>query len=141
MAVRMDRLTRDMGDWSSLVKRSKRKGWGIILSGEDLDTTPDGKFRSYLDAALSERERDMIGVRTREAMAKMKADGYRFGREVDATFLPTYRRVLGMVESGKSLNAVARDLNAQGVPTAKGGKWYASTVKAITTSETAKTLG
>jgi hypothetical protein len=29
---------------------------------------------------------------------------------------------------GKSLNAIAVALNDEGVPTAKGGKWYASTV-------------
>lgn len=143
MAVRMDRLSRDVGDVAALMRRSKRKGWGIILSGERIDTTPDGEFRTHLDAALAQRERGMIGLRTREGMAQRKAEGWpngRAGRAVDAAFLPTYRRVMAMSGEGLSMNAIARTLNADGVPTARGGRWHASTVRAVLTSETAKTL-
>ena len=35
---------------------------------------------------------------------------------------------------GKSLNAIAIDLNAEGVPTAKGGRWYASTISHVVRS-------
>lgn len=140
MAVRMDRLSRDVGDVAALMRRSKRRGWGIILSGERIDTTPDGEFRTHLDAALAQRERGMIGLRTREGMAQRKAEGQHMGRSVAADFLPTYRRVLAMHADGESLNAIARMLNSEDVPTAKGGKWYPSTVRAIVTSETAKKL-
>lgn len=140
MAVRMDRLSRDVGDVAALMRRSKRRGWGIILSGERIDTTPDGEFRTHLDAALAQRERGMIGLRTREGMAQRKAEGVHMGRSVAADFLPTYRRVLAMHADGESLNAIARILNSEDVPTAKGGKWYPSTVRAIVTSETAKSL-
>jgi hypothetical protein len=43
-----------------------------------------------------------------------------------------YRSLLNM--PGKSLNAIAVALNAEGVPTAQGGKWYASTVAHIVRS-------
>lgn len=143
MAVRMDRLSRDVGDVAALMRRSKRKGWGIILSGERIDTTPDGEFRTHLDAALAQRERGIIGLRTREGMAQRKAEGWPngpAGRRVAVDFLPTYRRILDMHAAGNSLNAIARALNSEGVETAKGGKWYASTVRAIVTSETARRL-
>ncbi len=140
MAVRMDRLSRDVGDVAALMRRSKRKGWGIILSGERIDTTPDGEFRTHLDAALAQRERGMIGLRTREGMAERKRQGVHLGRAVDPAFLPTYRRVLAMHAEGASLNGIARSLNAEGTPTAKGGRWYASTVRAIVTSETGRGL-
>lgn len=140
MAVRMDRLSRDVGDVAALMRRSKKKGWGIILSGERIDTTPDGEFRTHLDAALAQRERGMIGLRTREGMAQRKAEGKHMGRSVEVEFLPTYRRVLSMSADGMSLNAIARSLNEEGVPTAKGGKWYPSTVRAIVNSQTAKAL-
>lgn len=140
MAVRMDRLSRDVGDVAALMRRSKRKGWGIILSGEKIDTTPDGEFRTHLDAALAQRERGMIGLRTREGMAQRKAEGKHMGRSVAADFLPTYRRVLDMHAAGESLNAIARTLNDEGVTTARSKTWHASTVRAIVTSETAKLL-
>lgn len=59
-------------------------------------------------------------------------------RSVAADFLPTYRRVLDMHAASASLNAIARALNDEGVMTAKGKTWHASTVRAIVTSETAK---
>lgn len=140
MAVRMDRLSRDVGDVAALMRRSKRKGWGIILSGERIDTTPDGEFRTHLDAALAQRERGMIGLRTREGMAERKRQGVHLGRSVATDFLPTYRRVLSMHAAGDSLNAIARTLNGENVATARGGKWHPSTVRAIVTSETARKL-
>jgi hypothetical protein len=36
-----------------------------------------------------------------------------------------------MSKSGYSFNFIARNLNASGVLSATGGKWYASTVSAI----------
>lgn len=140
MAVRMDRLSRDVGDVAALMRRSKRRGWGIILSGEKIDTTPDGEFRTHLDAALAQRERGMIGLRTREGMAQRKAEGKHMGRAVDESFLPMYRLILDLKADGMSLNAIARKLNDDAVPTSRGGTWHASTVRAVVTSETAKTL-
>lgn len=140
MAVRMDRLSRDVRDVADLMRRSKRRGWGIILSGEKIDTTPDGEFRTHLDAALAQRERGMIGLRTREGMAQKKREGVHLGRKADPAFLDNYRRVMTMHGAGQSLNAIAAALNAENLPTARGGKWYASTVRAMLTSETAKAL-
>ncbi len=55
-------------------------------------------------------------------------------------FLPTYRHLLDMHAVGVSLTTIARRLNVEGVATARGGAWYPSTVLAMVTSETAKTL-
>lgn len=140
MAVRMDRLSRDVGDVAELMRRSKKKGWGIILSGERIDTTPDGEFRTHLDAALAQRERGMIGLRTREGMAVLKAQGKHMGRPVEDGFLGTYKRVLSLHADGMGLTAIASQLTADGVPTARGGVWTPATVRRIITSETAKQL-
>lgn len=140
MAVRMDRLSRDVGDVATLMRRSKKKGWGIILSGERIDTTPDGEFRTHLDAALAQRERGMIGLRTREGMAVRKAQGVHLGRPVADEHLAAYRRVLELRAAGLSMAAIASTLTAEGVRTARGGSWYPSTVRAILTSETARVL-
>lgn len=100
--------------------------------------TPDGEFRAHRDAALAQRERGTIGLRTREGMAEKKRQGVHLGHSVAADFLPTYQRVIDLHTAGESMNAIARTLNADDVSTAKGGKWYASTVRATVTSETAK---
>ena len=140
MAVRMDRLSRDVGDVAALMRRSKKRGWGIILSGEKIDTTPDGQFRAHLDAALAQRERGMIGLRTAEGMAVLKAQGKHMGRPVGEEFLDTYRRVLTLHRDGLGLTAIATQLATEGVPTARGGAWTPATVRRIVMSETAKQL-
>lgn len=144
LAVRLDRLSRSLIDFSNLYERSAKKGWSIVLPASAIDTSaaagPAGKFSAQIQAAAAELERGLISVRTREALAQLKADGVRLGREVAPDFLPTYRRVLEMHAAGESLNSIARTLNAEGVTTAKGRTWHASTVRAIVTSETAKKL-
>ncbi len=39
--------------------------------------------------------------------------------------------ILDMKRAGASINEIARRLNRDGIPTKKGGKWYASTVSNI----------
>jgi site-specific DNA recombinase len=43
----------------------------------------------------------------------------------------TVRMILDMKRAGASINEIARRLNRDGIPTKKGGKWYASTVSNI----------
>lgn len=45
-----------------------------------------------------------------------------------------------MHAAGTSRNAIARTLNGEDVANSKSGKWYPSAVRAIVTSETAKSL-
>lgn len=141
LSVRLDRVSRSVADFASLIDRARRKHWGIVLLSPNLDLSdPSGEFVANVLASAAQYERRLISVRTKEGMAQRKAEGVTFGREVAADFLPTYRRVLAMSAEGLSLNAIARTLNDESVPTAKGGKWYASTVRAILTSETARNL-
>lgn len=141
LAVRLDRVSRSVVDFASMMQRAERRGWALTFTATAIDTTdPSGRFSAHVMIAAAEFERALISARTREGMAQRKAEGVTFGREVAADFLPTYRRVLAMHTAGESLNGIARILNAEGVPTAKGGTWHASTVRAIVTSETAKRL-
>ena len=144
LAVRLDRVSRSLTDFAATYDRAARRGWALVLSASGIDTTatagPAAKFSAQIQAAASELERGLISVRTREGMAQRKAEGATFGREVAAEFLPTYERVLAMHAEGASLNGIARTLNDEGVTTAKGKTWHASTVRAIVTSETAKRL-
>lgn len=141
VAVRLDRLSRSVADFASLVDRARRKGWGLVLQSPALDLSdPAGEFTANVLASAAQYERRLISSRTREGMAQRKAEGATFGREVAAEFLPTYRRILDMHAAGQSYNAIALQLDAEGVPTARGGKWAAATVRRVVTSETAKRL-
>lgn len=141
LAMRLDRLSRSVRDFADLMERADRKGWGIVLADGALDTTtPAGRFSANVLASAAQLERELIAARTREGMAQRKSEGQTFGRKVAPEFMDTYRRVLAMREDGLSMARIAALLNAEGVPTARGGKWYGSTVRAMLTSETAKAL-
>jgi len=140
MAVRLDWILDSSTDVAGLVDRSRRKGWRIILSGDNIDSPTPDLFGPHLKAVITAEERETISRRTREAMQRKKAEGALFGRPVDPGFIATYREVLAMVNRGMSYNAVARTLNDQGISTAKGRTWHASTVKAMVESETAKRI-
>jgi DNA invertase Pin-like site-specific DNA recombinase len=92
-------------------------------------------FLASVMASAAQWERRTIRQRTREGLAAKKAAGVRLGRPVT---LPTEvrDRIRSEASSGNSLAAIARDLNADEVPTAQGGKkWYPSTVKAVLGSQ------
>jgi DNA invertase Pin-like site-specific DNA recombinase len=141
LCVRLDRLSRSVRDFASLVEDARRYGWGIVLQSPNLDLTdPAGEFTANVLASAAQYERRLIGARTREGMAQRKAEGVHVGRRADEAMIPTYRRIISMHAAGQSMNAIAVTLTAEGVPTARGGKWAAATVRRILVSETAKAM-
>jgi DNA invertase Pin-like site-specific DNA recombinase len=140
ICVRLDRLSRSVADFATIVERARRRGWGLVLQSPNIDLTdPAGEFTANVLASAAQYERRLISVRTREGMAQKRLEGQTFGRTVDPGFLPTYRRVLDMSVEGMSMNQIAATLNSEGVPTSReGARWHASTVKAILESQTAK---
>jgi DNA invertase Pin-like site-specific DNA recombinase len=105
--------------------------------GPDIDP-----FILHIYAALAEKERAMISVRTKEALARAKVKGARLGNrrldEVRGKGAASVKaasdwfaaNVLPLIEplraEGRSPREVANALNARGVPTARGGKPHLS---------------
>jgi DNA invertase Pin-like site-specific DNA recombinase len=101
----------------------------------------------HIYAAFAEKERALIAERTRAALARQKAAGALLGNRTNladaqragqagnrqaadafaANVLPVVRQ---MPASGAgSLHSIAAALNDRGIRTARGGAWYASTVR------------
>ena len=79
-------------------------------------------------------EREMAGERTRQALAVRRAQGVRLGRP---RVVPddVVRVIIARHKSGRSLRAIAAELNDDGIPTARGGgRWHPATVRAILVS-------
>lgn len=135
VVAKLDRLSRSLADFAALMDRSAREGWDLVALDLGVDTTtPTGRFVANLMANVSQLERELIGQRTRDALAERKRQGARLGGPVT---LPddVRQRVAREHAAGESLAAIARRLTAEGVATARGGvRWYPSTVRAVVRS-------
>lgn len=132
MAVRLDRLSRSVSDFSGLMDRAERRGWDLHVADLGLDTsTASGRLVAQVLAATAEHERRLIGERTKEGLRAAKAKGIRLGRP-DALSEETRSWILSMRSEGMSFREISETLNESDVPTAHGGKkWHASTVRSV----------
>ena len=131
IVARLDRLSRSLLDFASLMERAKRKGWQIVCMDANVDTsTPSGELMANVLASFAQFERQLIGQRTKDALAAKKAQGVKLGRPRSVCdealhFISLYRG------EGRSYALIARALNAQDIPTAQGGRWHPETVRQI----------
>ena len=132
LVAKLDRATRSTIDAARLLERSEREGWALVALDLGLDpTTPTGELVATIMAAVAQWERRAIGTRTRDALAAKRAQGVRLGRP-SVLPAPVIERILAAHQAGASWSAIARDLDAEGVPTAHGGaRWYPATVRKI----------
>ena len=132
IAAKLDRVARSVLDFAELMARANRRHWSIVVLDVAVDTsTPSGELMATVVSAFAQYERRLIGARTKDALAARKAAGVVLGRP--RTLDPSIRqRIVAERTSGRSLRAIADDLTAEGVPTARGNsRWFASAIKQI----------
>jgi DNA invertase Pin-like site-specific DNA recombinase len=139
--AKLDRLSRDVHFISGLM--AHRVPFLVAELGPDVDP-----FILHLFAALAEKERAMISARTRAALKAAKGRGVKLGspklREARKAAHASLRaiadryaaNVLPIIREAQkagatSLREIAEVLNARGVQTARGGRWYATSVKNV----------
>jgi DNA invertase Pin-like site-specific DNA recombinase len=139
--AKLDRLSRDVHFISGLM--AHRVPFIVAELGADADP-----FMLHLYAALAEKERNLIAQRTIAALSAAKARGVKLGNpniddarakaietttaEADrhaANVLPVIRQI--QAAGAHTLREVADALNARGIATARGGRWYATSVKNV----------
>jgi DNA invertase Pin-like site-specific DNA recombinase len=140
VVAKLDRLSRDVAFISGLM--AQHVPFVVAELGPAVDP-----FVLHIYAALAEKERALISQRTRAALHAAKARGVKLGNprlaeararankgaaeaaERHATL--TLPHILPLLAEGKSLRAIARELTARRVPTARGGQWHAVQVADI----------
>lgn len=136
---KLDRLSRSVEFIAGLM--NSRTVFATVEDG--LDYSP---LQLHIKASMAEHERKMISERTKAALGSLKARGVKLGgvrsnqhvaiarsREAvqanaDNFALHIKPVIERMRRDGMSVNDIAKELNDQGNKTARGGKWYASTV-------------
>lgn len=141
IVAKLDRLTRDLLDFATLMAKANAEGWNIVLLDIGIDLqTPVGKLMAGILALFAQFERDLIIQRTTDGLAEKKAQGVRLGRKriVDDNLLMA---IVGMYQIDKNFSKVARWLNEAGTPTPNGGRqWYPATIQKIVQSQDGRAL-
>lgn len=135
IVAKLDRVARKSSDLLALRDLAEAEGWALSAADGSIDTaTPHGRAMTTVMSAFSELERDLIRSRTRDALAAKRESGVRLGRK--ATLDPAVRdRVVRERAAGRTMQAIADGLNADNIPTARGGTvWRSSTVNAVLVS-------
>lgn len=137
--AKLDRLSRDVAFISSLM--AHRTPFVVAELGADVDP-----FVLHIFAALAEKERVLISVRTKAALEAAKRRGVKLGNpkikqarkaavaeikdQADrnaANVMPIIREI--QKAGASTLREIAAALNARGITTPRGGLWYPTSVK------------
>lgn len=132
VVAKLDRLSRSLVDFAALLVEARDRGFNVVALDLGVDlSTPAGEFLANVMASAAQWERRIIGDRTREALAAKRAAGVRLGRPASVD-VELARRVRLMRGEGLTLQAIADALNAEGVPTPRGGAlWRPSSLTSI----------
>lgn len=131
VAAKIDRVSRSTTDFARLLDHAEKKSWKIVVLDVEVDTTTAaGRLVVEVVSAAASFESRRIGERQKAVHAVRRSQGKRAGQ---APLLPdaVRSRIASERAAGKSLNAIAAALNDDAVPTAKGGRWYASTIQHV----------
>jgi DNA invertase Pin-like site-specific DNA recombinase len=141
MVSKLDRLSRSLLDFASLMKRAQDRRWNLVALDLGIDlSTPAGEFLASVMASAAQWERRIISQRTKDALAAKKAAGVRIGRASQLS-AETRQRLVERRAEGHSLRKIADDLNADRVATGQGAqRWHASSVRAALQSAEHETV-
>lgn len=139
--AKIDRLARSTVDALRVAEQAEKQGWRLVALDVALDSaSPAGKLVLTMMAAVAEMERQRIAERHRDWHQEHRVRGRRWGvDEGPRPLLPTEvrARIMSERQRGDSLRTIANRLNQEHVPTARGGRWHASTIKHVLESPSA----
>lgn len=143
-ALDIDRLARSTRHALEIAETAQRKGWRLVVASLQIDTeTPAGEAMLSMLATFAQFESRMVSERVKRQHQARRERGITWGVDEGPRGeleIKTRKQIRREYEAGKSLREIARNLEAKGVPTARGGKWEAATIRAILNSPITKAL-
>ena len=131
IAAKLDRLSRSVKDAAELMDRADREGWRVVTADGTVgaDNSPMSRAMVGMSSVFAQMERDLIAMRTREALAALKAQGVQLGHPTTLSD-DVLTRIITELSEGRSLRAIGQGLEADGIRTATGReRWHPQTVK------------
>jgi site-specific DNA recombinase len=146
LIFKLDRIARDLYIQEHLIRKLAHMGRRILSTKEpDLDGSDPMRraFRQFM-GIVSELEKAFITMRLSGGrLNKARNGGYAGGGvalgylakdkelEIDKAQADTVRLIFELRRRRTGYRAIARVLNAQAIPTARGGQWHGGTVRYI----------
>jgi DNA invertase Pin-like site-specific DNA recombinase len=134
---RLDRLARDLMVQETILGDLRKRGITVVSVTEpDLcSDDPSRKLMRQIFGAIAEYDKAMIVLKLRGARQRMKArtgrcEGAKAFGTSDA-HRPTIERILSLRETGMAVDTNAETLNAEGLKSKTGGRWYGSSVRNV----------
>ena len=143
----LSRLARSVKDTLAIAERLEKSGANLASLTERIDTNSAlGKMVFRLLSTLNEFEKDQLSERTSGAMSHLRKSNRRISARIPygfdlatdgQTLVPnpteqvTLSRICAWRHEGKTLGAIAAELDAAAIPTKLGGRWGASSVRSI----------
>lgn len=141
VVTKTDRCSRDAEIIHKLMQKQQ------IVVSIDLGVAPD-EFVGHIFAGLAQKERKMIGMRTKAGLAAAKARGVVLGNQINLDEAQAKGRdsqkkraddfaksmkvtIQAFQKSGMTLQQIADELNAREINTARGGNWHTSTLRNV----------
>jgi DNA invertase Pin-like site-specific DNA recombinase len=146
--VKLDRLSRSVGDWNYLVSKyfGETKGTQLFSVHDSIDTrSAAGRLVLNIMMTVAQWEREAIAERTRDAQAHKRSKGERIGQipygsklnpdrktlEVDLADVAAASMATDLHNHGWSYRRIAEALESQGFRTKHGRPWCHSSVAKI----------
>jgi len=147
VAMKLDRLFRDAADALTQTRQWDKDSVSLHLidvGGQSINTSSAmGRMFLTMMAGFAELERNLISERTTTALRHKKRNGQVYNhlplgyKAEDGKMVAVNDELLiiaeikAMRKDGLSLHKIADELNGRGIIGKRGGKFYASTIKAI----------
>ncbi len=147
VTLKLDRISRNVRDMLNITEELEKHGVAFICVRDNIDTSSAaGKLMRTVLAAIAEFESDIAGERTYAAKHELTLQGRYAGGNIpfgydydkgDRAFVVNeaeaaiVERVFGEYLNGATTYKIAQQLNKEGIPTKRGGRWQAVQVDLI----------
>jgi len=108
LTTRIDRIGRSVAHFSNLIAELDESGVTLVATDQPINTSSStGRFLRTVLSAFAELELDMIRERTKDGLARARAEGKILGRPAD---LERTASILSARRAQKSIATIAREL-------------------------------